>query len=236
MWAMIGVIVAALGIIGLYWQVLLTRKAVEDTGAATNAMNEANRLIMKESARNTRRTIASARDTEAALAIAVRNADAAAAQVEVARETHMAQIRPWVFVKDVIIEFENMQTAHAVVIFCNYGNWPATNFSKTVHAHSVPYPFAAEALDEPDQSLASILPPSDTETMVVENLPRPGAGFAIRVNVVWSYNLPDGSKEVGNETFIVDPDRGTLKARKMTAYDSANHSIHARRGDEPEGG
>jgi len=41
---MIGTLVAALGTLGLYWQIYLTRKAVEDTGQATKAMARQNEL------------------------------------------------------------------------------------------------------------------------------------------------------------------------------------------------
>ena len=43
-WAMVGTFVAAVGTLGLYWQVYLTRKAVEDTGKATDAMLAANEI------------------------------------------------------------------------------------------------------------------------------------------------------------------------------------------------
>jgi hypothetical protein len=196
---------------------------------ASEAGQEANRVNMREAARNTRRTIASAKETEAALAIATRNADAAAAQVEVARQAHLAQTRPWIFVKDVQIVYENMQKANAVIFFHNFGNWPAANFAKTVRAREVPYPFAAEPLDEPDQSLATLLPPSESETMVADNLPRPKAGYVVRVDAVWSYKLPDGDTESGRETFVIDINMGRASARKMTAYDSANHPAHAKK-------
>jgi hypothetical protein len=44
LWAMLGAVVAAVGTFGLYWQIVLTRRAVEDTGKATEAMWEANRI------------------------------------------------------------------------------------------------------------------------------------------------------------------------------------------------
>jgi hypothetical protein len=44
MWAMIGTLVAAIGTIGLYWQIKLTREAVQDTGKATLAMERQNEL------------------------------------------------------------------------------------------------------------------------------------------------------------------------------------------------
>lgn len=43
-WAMLGTVVAAAGTLGLYWQIYLTRKAVEDTSYATAAMREANEI------------------------------------------------------------------------------------------------------------------------------------------------------------------------------------------------
>lgn len=44
-WAMLGTIVAAIGTFGLYWQIKLTRDAVQDTGKATKAMERQNELV-----------------------------------------------------------------------------------------------------------------------------------------------------------------------------------------------
>lgn len=43
-WARIGFFAGLLGLVGLYWQVVLTRRAVEDTSEATEAMREANEI------------------------------------------------------------------------------------------------------------------------------------------------------------------------------------------------
>lgn len=51
LWTKLGFFVGLLGLAGLYWQVILTRRAVEDTGEATEAMREANEI----SERNARR-------------------------------------------------------------------------------------------------------------------------------------------------------------------------------------
>ena len=48
-WAMFATFVTALGTLGLFWQIKLTREAVEDTGAATEAMKEANRISETQS-------------------------------------------------------------------------------------------------------------------------------------------------------------------------------------------
>ena len=45
-WAMIATFVTALGTIGLFWQIKLTREAVQDTGEASEAMREANRIAV----------------------------------------------------------------------------------------------------------------------------------------------------------------------------------------------
>ncbi len=45
-WAMIGTIVALLGSTGLYWQIHLSRKAVEETSLATKAMAKANEIAV----------------------------------------------------------------------------------------------------------------------------------------------------------------------------------------------
>jgi hypothetical protein len=47
-WAAFGSIVATIGTIGLYWQLILTRKAVLETGNATVAMQEANKIARDE--------------------------------------------------------------------------------------------------------------------------------------------------------------------------------------------
>jgi hypothetical protein len=44
LWARVGFFAGLFGLIGLWWQVVLTRRAVEDTSDATEAMREANRL------------------------------------------------------------------------------------------------------------------------------------------------------------------------------------------------
>jgi hypothetical protein len=44
LWTKLGFWTALFGIIGLYWQIVLTRKAVGDTGKATEAMVEANKI------------------------------------------------------------------------------------------------------------------------------------------------------------------------------------------------
>jgi hypothetical protein len=43
-WTLWGVIASIIGIACLLWQIILTRKAVEDTGHATTAMVEANKI------------------------------------------------------------------------------------------------------------------------------------------------------------------------------------------------
>jgi hypothetical protein len=45
-WAMIATFVTALGTFGLFWQIKLTREAVQDTGKATEAMEAANNLAV----------------------------------------------------------------------------------------------------------------------------------------------------------------------------------------------
>lgn len=47
-WGMFGTLVAALGTMGLYWQIVLTRKAVKDTTEATAAIQEANKIAQAE--------------------------------------------------------------------------------------------------------------------------------------------------------------------------------------------
>lgn len=48
-WAMVATFVTALGTIGLFWQIKLTREAVQDTGEATEAMREANKIARDNS-------------------------------------------------------------------------------------------------------------------------------------------------------------------------------------------
>jgi hypothetical protein len=53
-WAMIGIVVATIGTTGLYWQIYLTRRAVQDTGEATAAMRDANEIAETAARRNLR--------------------------------------------------------------------------------------------------------------------------------------------------------------------------------------
>lgn len=152
------------------------------------------------------------------------------------RRTNLDQNRPWIFVKDVKLVPEHMKKLDAIVVFHNFGNWPATDFAKTVLAQQVPYPFAAIPMNEPDQSSATLLPPTDTEAIVVEDLPRSKPGHLIRIDLDWSYTLPGGAKERASQTFVIDINRGQAGVRKMTAYDSANHPSHAKGRDGSEGG
>lgn len=48
LWTRVGFWVGLVGIIGLYWQIVLTREAVKDTGDATRAMQDANDLAKIE--------------------------------------------------------------------------------------------------------------------------------------------------------------------------------------------
>ena len=43
-WAMIGTLVASLGTAGLYWQIVLTRRAIQETGRATSEMVRSNEI------------------------------------------------------------------------------------------------------------------------------------------------------------------------------------------------
>jgi hypothetical protein len=47
-WTWISTLVAIGGVLGLYWQISLTRKAVEDTSSATQAMLESNRIAKEQ--------------------------------------------------------------------------------------------------------------------------------------------------------------------------------------------
>lgn len=195
MWAMTSTIVAALGIIGLYWQVLLTRKAVEDTGAATDAMNEANRLNMREAARNTRRTIASAKETEAALAIAARNAEAAhsqtkiteralketrrmanvaAQQIEVSKDTAWKQLRAYVGPDaanyTLQLNEDGSGAFAASVEIENYGKTPAYNYRNTGALARRSFPLVDIPEVEPADGLPHVLFPT-MKTYVSIGLP-----------------------------------------------------------------
>jgi hypothetical protein len=57
-WAMWGVLASIAGIIGLYWQIALTREAVQDTGMATVAMEKQNALAKDTAERQLRAYLA----------------------------------------------------------------------------------------------------------------------------------------------------------------------------------
>lgn len=54
LWAMMGTLIATLGTLGLYWQIMLTRRAVEDTTKATQAMLDANEIADRNARRGLR--------------------------------------------------------------------------------------------------------------------------------------------------------------------------------------
>lgn len=82
--ALIGMALSAIG-------VFLVKQTFDET-------RRTNRIAMRENARATRRAVASARNAEAALAIAERNAKAAAEQVAVSQDSARRQLRAYLCV------------------------------------------------------------------------------------------------------------------------------------------
>jgi hypothetical protein len=203
-WAKLSFWTGLFGVVGLLVTLYYTRKAV---------------LAAEEGTK----------DADAALAIARENANAARQQAIIAREAMEGQLRPWVFIDRIEVRMVNMQRMDAVVIFKNFGNWPAKRFAKTCEAKLVAYPFWAEALLEPDKSLTTLIPPAATETMELTQIPwQAPANQKVRIRIATSYLLPSGVEETAHEEFMIDQmGNGQFAARKVVGYDSANHPIHS---------
>ncbi|HYN46388.1 MAG TPA: hypothetical protein VES64_06825 [Allosphingosinicella sp.] len=121
-WSRRGVFVAIGGALLSFASVILVLMALGQGRVA-------NRINMKEAGRNTRRAVAGAKATEAALTIATRNADAAAAQV-------LGQLRAWLafeavdeqLITDSVVNDEPVKNGLGFVIsWKNSGGTPASN-------------------------------------------------------------------------------------------------------------
>lgn len=154
---------------------------------------------------------------------------AADAATKEARASFEASNRPWVFVSDVKIVAQTYHRVDAHVIYKNFGNWPAVNFAKRSDAITEPYPFYARAMDEPDASLATLLPPGESEGTVIKDIDfRPDSrGYKTRILINTSYQLPSGIVVREHAAFVVEVENGKMIARKFVGYDSANHPDHA---------
>lgn len=121
-WARRGVFVAVGGAFLSFFSIILVLMALRQG-------RDANRLNMKEAARNSRRTVAGARDTEAALAIAARNADTAMAQVDLAQETARRQLRAYVAIFAAKHETKVGEKVLVHLTVKNAGQTPAIKFT-----------------------------------------------------------------------------------------------------------
>ena len=132
-WTYWGVLLGIVGTVGLFWTLYYTRKAVLAAESAT-------------------------KDADSALAIASRNADAAAKMAkiaaetnEIARQSQLAELRPYIYVKESRIE-NGMVFVH----LHNFGRTPAiglrvkANWAVVDNPYSGPFP---GALIDSDHSL-----------------------------------------------------------------------------------
>lgn len=199
-WAVAQTVLSVVGVIGLIVSLYYTRRAIRSAEDAE-------------------------KDTEKALALAALNANAVIEANAIARQSMEGQLRPWVFVAEVQFVAEHMQKMNANIVFKNYGNWPAVMFVKGFMASSEPYPFSANPLSPPDTSLATTLPPGETETAFIQDVPmiNRGRGYKTRIDISLSYQLPTGNNVTVHETYVGEIENGRLTARKMIGYDSANH-------------
>lgn len=113
--ALLGMFLSAVGVL-LVWTTFRETKRT-------------NQIAMRENARSTRRALASGHESATALAIAQRNADAAARQVEVAQETAKRQLRAYISVVS-ISQMKPPTVGEAFsskVKFVNHGRTPAHN-------------------------------------------------------------------------------------------------------------
>jgi hypothetical protein len=141
-WARWSVLLALAGTLGLFMTIWYTRKAV--------------RLAMDAS-----------RDTEAALAIAERNANAAAAQVEVTKDTATKQLRAYVGVNAANYTFnlnpDGTAGFGAGLEVANFGQTPAYRFRHVAMLSLRPYPCdGLSELGSPDGPTHTLFPSMKT--------------------------------------------------------------------------
>lgn len=132
----ISAVVTAIGTILLYQQIVLTREAVEDTGRATDAMREANKIAdeglrLQKSAQN--------KDRLRGRVEAIRTRQAlnhARESNDLAKVTAERQLRPYVYVCEETIDIPHFhtltstvlsKTAIVKILFKNFGQTPAKN-------------------------------------------------------------------------------------------------------------
>lgn len=113
--ALIGMALSAIGV-ALVWTTFQETK-------------QTNLIAMRENARNTRRTVATGRETAHALEVAARNADAASAQVRISEDTAKRELRAYIKLEPVITDrkFEYDEPIVIPFMMINYGKTPAKN-------------------------------------------------------------------------------------------------------------
>lgn len=154
-WAIVATFLSLIGVAGLIYTLWQTQGALKEA-------RRGNILSMRENARATRRAIASAEDTAAALAIATLNADAASAQVKVSKQAIEAQMRAWVVLDSVTateVAEGGLQFFDVAVVWKNVGKTPARDLQigvswKTFLSGT---PIGKQAKPTPSSSIAGVL-------------------------------------------------------------------------------
>ena len=133
-WAIFATVLSVLGVGGL----ILT---IWQTHGALGEARRGNRLSMKANARATRQALAGTKETEAALAVASRNAEATAALVAVSEKTASMQLRAYLAVQKIEpIEMPELSFFAVKVHVSNDGQTPAKITSVNRAYYIGPFP------------------------------------------------------------------------------------------------
>ncbi len=122
--AIIGTVLSLITVIGL----IVT---ISQTSGALGEARRGNRLNLMNERRARRESKDAAKDTQRAIDIAERNADAALRQVEIAQNAANAQLMPYVYIERITpvqTSGFDLSDPHVMVSLKNFGKTPATNF------------------------------------------------------------------------------------------------------------
>lgn len=182
-WSWYQMVFSALGLAGLLYSLVLTRRA-------TNVAVEATR------------------DADKALQIAERNAIAAAEQVIVAKETALLQLRPYVYFCGADLVRNNEGETGFRVSYKNYGQTPATSLSIRSDIQSGNMPFIGLAEPKPLSSVRAEIAPGETAATIIwvaePRFDQIKGSFAKRITLEMRYSYSQGREALTTIEMVCD--------------------------------
>ena len=132
-WSIIATVLSAMGLLALFTTLGQTERSLKEA-------RRGNLLNMRENARSTRRAVAGAKETAAAIAAANLSANAASAQVRIASDTAVRQLRA--YLGPGIVTFTNLHSGGNLSIdieISNNGLTPANAIASYTTVFVAPY-------------------------------------------------------------------------------------------------